>query len=121
MAKGARKLLAEEKQWEKEEEATRKEREEEKRKKEEAIQENIVELEKAIAQESLNPEQEVQDQEGLTKEQTKEIQDDVGGEDERWSPIQNDPEDLLSTSENILAGGGLPLVELELVQFTPSK
>ena len=73
LAEGMRKLLDEEKQWEKEEEASRKEREEEKRKKEEAIQENIIKLEKAIAQEALNTEQEVQYQEGLTKEQNKEI------------------------------------------------
>ena len=39
----------------------------EKKKKEESIQEKIVELEKAIAQEALNLEQEVQDQEGLRK------------------------------------------------------
>ena len=89
--------------------------------KEEAIQENIVELEKAIAQEDLNLEQEVQDQEGLTKEKTKESQDDVGGEDQRWIPVQNDPEDLPSTLENILTRGNLPLVELEFVPFTPSK
>ena len=103
MEKGARKLLAEEKQREEEEEASRKE----KRKKEEAIQGNIFELEKAIAQEDLNPEQEVQDQERLTEEQTKEIQDDVSGEDQGWSPIQNDPEDLPSNSKNMLTRGNL--------------
>ena len=121
LAEGARKLLAEEKQWEKEEEASRKEREEEKRKKEEAIQENIVELKKSIAQEALSLEPEVQDQEGLTEKQTKESQDDVGGKDQGWIPVQNDREDLPSTSKNIHTGGHLPLVELELVPFTPSK
>ena len=69
----------------------------------------------------MNLEPEVQDQEGLIEEQTKESQDDVGGEDQRWSPVRNDPEDLPSTSENILTGGHLPLVELELVPFTPLK
>ena len=117
MAEGARNLLAEEKQREEEEEAAR----EEKRKKEKVIQEKMAELEKAIAQESLNLEQEVQYQEGLTKEKTKESQDDVGGEDQRWIPVQNDPEDLPSTSENILTRRHLPLVELEFVPFTPSK
>ena len=63
LAEGAGKLLAEEKQWEEEEEATRKEN----RKKEKAIQEKIANLERAITQEALNPEQEVQDQEGLTE------------------------------------------------------
>ena len=58
----------------------------------------IAELEKATDQEDLNLELEIQDQEGLIEEQTKESQDDVGGEDQIWSPIRNDPEDLPSTS-----------------------
>ena len=58
-----------------------------KRKREEAIKENIAELERVITQEALNPEQEVQDQEGFTEEKTKEIQDDVGGEDQGRSPV----------------------------------
>ena len=69
----------------------------------------------------MNPKQELQEQEGCTEEETKESQDDVGGEDQRWIPVQNNPEDLPSTLENILTRGHLPLVELELVPFTPSK
>ena len=57
MEEGARKLLAKEKQREEEEEVAS----EEKRKKEESIQGKIVELEKAIAQEALNPGLEGQD------------------------------------------------------------
>ena len=57
-------------QKEKEEEASSKEKEEEKRKKEKVIQENIVELERAITQKDLNPKQEIQDKKGFTEEQT---------------------------------------------------
>ena len=73
LAAGAKKLLAKEKQQEKEEEeVARKKSEKDKRKKEEAIKWNIVELERAINQEDLNSEQEVQDQEGFMEEKTKE-------------------------------------------------
>ena len=81
MVEGAKNLLAEEKQQEEEEEATRKE----KRKKEESIQGKIVELEKSIAQEALNPGQEVQDPEYCTEEKGKKYEEDLGGEDKEQS------------------------------------
>ena len=67
MEASAKKLLAEEKQWEKEEEVARKKSEEDKRKKEEAIKEKIAEIERAMTQYILNQEQEVQYQEWFTK------------------------------------------------------
>ena len=69
----------------------------------------------------MNPEPDVEDQRRLMEEKTKVSRDDVDGEDQRWITVQNDPEDLPSTSGNILTVGHLPLVEFELVQFTPSK
>ena len=67
LEEGARKILAEETQREKEvEEAVKRKKEEEEKRKEETILENIIELEKEIAQETQNLGQEIQDQERAT-------------------------------------------------------
>ena len=62
-------------------------------------------MEKSIAQETQDP----QDQE--------ELDDENPGQD----PAQDKTESLPSTSGSILTGGNLPMVELGLVPFTPSK
>ena len=45
----------------------------------------------------------------------------MDGENQGHSPTQDNPENIPSTSSNILTGGHLPMVELRLVSFTPSK
>ena len=103
----AKKILAKEKQWEEEEE--------------EAIQGKIAELQKAIAQEALNLELEGEDLEDYIEEQSKKNEEDLGGEDQEQSPARDNPKDPPSTFETILIGGHLPIVEMGLVAFTPSK
>ena len=69
----------------------------------------------------MNPGLEGTDPEDCTEEQSKKDEEDLGGEDQGQSLEQDKPESLPSTSETILTRGHLPLVELDLVPFTPSK
>ena len=45
----------------------------------------------------------------------------MDGENQGQSPARDNPENIPSTSSNILTRGHLPMVELGLVPFTPSK
>ena len=48
-------------------------------------------------------------------------QDDQDRENQEQNTAQDNPKSLPSTSGDILTGGHLPIVELGLVAFTPSK
>ena len=69
----------------------------------------------------MNPGLEGQDLEECTEEQSNKNEDDLGGEDQEQSPARDNPEDPPSTSGTILTGGHIPIVEMGLVPFTPSK
>ena len=56
-----------------------------------------------------------------TEEWRKKDQEYLDRENQEQSPAQDNPENLPSTSGDILTGGHLPVVELGLVPFTPSK
>ena len=99
--------MAEEAHRDKEEEATEK-------RNEEAIMGNIAELERSIAQESLNLQV-------VTEEEGKEYWEDLSNENPGQSLVQDNPQNPSSTSSNILTGGHLPIVVMGLVPFTPSK
>ena len=45
----------------------------------------------------------------------------MDGENQGHSPTQDNPENIPSTSSNILTGGHLPMVELGLVPYSPYK
>ena len=51
----------------------------------------------------------------------KKDQEDIDRENQEQILSQGNPENLPSTSGDILIGGHLPIVELVLVPFTPSK
>ena len=48
-------------------------------------------------------------------------QEDLDRETQEHNTTQDNPESLPSTSGDILTGGHLPIAELGLVPFTPSK
>ena len=57
----------------------------------------------------------------MIEEQRKKYQEEVDNENQGQDPTQDSTENLPSTSGTILMGGHLPMVELGLVPFTPSK
>ena len=69
----------------------------------------------------MNPGLEGQYLEYCIEEQSKKNEEDLGGEDQEQSHARDNPEATPSTSGTILTGGHLPIVEMGLVPFTPSK
>ena len=59
--------------------------------------------------------------EKCTGEKSKKNKEDIGGEDQEQSPARDNPEAPPSTLGTMLTGGHLPIVEMGLVPFTPSK
>ena len=59
--------------------------------------------------------------EKIAEEFRQKEQEDLDRETQEHNTIQDNPESLPSTSGDILIGGHLPIVELWLVPFTPSK
>ena len=80
-----------------------------------------TELEKEIAQETKNPEQEMQYQEIPVEEKRKKDQEDLDGKNQGQSPTREIPENHPSNSNIILTEGHLPMVELGLVPYSPYK
>ena len=78
-------------------------------------------MERSIAQEAQNQEQEAQNQGEVTKEQRKKDQEELDNENQGQDRAQDSTENLPSTSGSIVTGGHLPMVEMGLVPFTPSK
>ena len=80
-----------------------------------------TELEKEKDEGNAIPEQEVQDTGGPTEGKIQENEEVLGGGGHEQSPVQDNPENIPSTSSSILTGGHVPIVELGLIPFTPSK
>ena len=109
LAAGGKKLLAEEAQKDQEKAA--------KRKSTEAILKKMAVLEKDLAIGYSSSDEGRQDTGGQGQD-TNEVQ---GGGGSEQSSMRVNPEKLPTTSSNILTGGHVPIAEMGLVPFTPSK
>ena len=57
----------------------------------------------------------------MTEEQRKKDQEELHNENQGQDPTKENTENIPSTLGSILTGGNIPMVELGLVPFTPSK
>ena len=78
-------------------------------------------MEISIAQEAQNPEKQAQNQGEVTKKQRKKDLEEMDNENQGQDPTPDNTKNIPSTSSNILTEVNIPMVELGLVPFTPSK
>ena len=81
----------------------------------------MAELEKSLAKGDSSSDQGMQDTGGLPEGQGQDNEEVQGGGGLEKSPTRDNRENLRATSSSILTGGHVPIVEMGLAPFTPSK